>query len=346
MQGQRVLCLTIDPARRLANSLGLQQMSMDEQEIAQELFTAHGLVPKGSLHAMMLDTKRTFDQLVERHASSSEARDRILRNKLYQYVSSSLAGTQEYMAMEKLHEVRKAGDWDLIVLDTPPSANALDFLDAPERLVGAIDSAAMRWFLQAFEATGKFSLGVVGRGASLLLKGLSKFTGANFLEQVAEFIGGLNDLFGGFRERARDVSTALRSKEVAFVVVTRPSPLAIDEALALSGKLEDNGMRSKAFVLNCAASADILAPISTESAGEALASMDLGDVPLDSFVAKLEQAHEERRRDASRGIAQAKRLRSKVPENSWYVEVPAFEQDVHDLGALAWVGTHLVGDQG
>jgi len=319
-------------------------MGMDEQQVAPELFHEHGLRPSGSLHAMMLDTKRTFDQLVERHASSQEARDRILQNKLYQYVSSSLAGTQEYMAMEKLHEVRKRGGWDLIILDTPPSANALDFLDAPERLVGAIDSAAMRWFLQAFEATGKFSLSVVGRGATLLLKGLSKFTGADFLEQVAEFIGGLNDLFGGFRERARDVSTALRSSEVAFVVVTRPSPLAIDEALHLSTKLRENGMRSKAFVLNCAAPNIENASASADEIRESLSGIDLGETDEASFAEKLRRAHNERVRDANAARVQAQRLRSEVTEGTDYVEVPAFEQDVHDLGALAWVAKYLIAE--
>ena len=147
VDGRRVLCLTIDPARRLATSLGLDEMTTEERVVPMALFEAQGLKPKGELSAMMLDTKRTFDELVERYASSPEARDRILNNEIYRYVSSSLAGTQEYMAMEKLHAVRQNDRWDLIVLDTPPTTNALDFLDAPERLVAMIDSPAMRWFV-------------------------------------------------------------------------------------------------------------------------------------------------------------------------------------------------------
>ena len=210
-------------------------------------------------------------------------------------------------------------------------------------MVGAIDSAAMRWFLQAFEATGKFSLSVVGRGATLLLKGLSKFTGADFLEQVAEFIGGLNDLFGGFRE-GPDVSTALRSSEVAFVVVTRPSPLAIDEALHLSTKLRENGMRSKAFVLNCAAPNIENTSPSADEIQESLSGIDLGETDAVSFAAKLRRAHNERVRDANAARVQAQRLRSEVTEGTDYVEVPAFEQDVHDLGALAWVAKYLIAE--
>ena len=133
LRGKRVLCLTIDPARRLANSLGLDRMTSEATRVEPRHFENHGLSVTGSLTVMMLDTKRTFDELVVRHASSPEARDRILQNKLYQYVSTNLAGTQEYMAMEKLMSVKADADFDLIILDTPPTSNALDFLDAPER---------------------------------------------------------------------------------------------------------------------------------------------------------------------------------------------------------------------
>ena len=142
-RGKRVLCLTIDPARRLANSLGLDRMTGEAQRVEPALFQRAGLEVQGSLTVMMLDTKRTFDELVTRHASTPAARDKILENRLYQYVSTSLAGTQEYMAMEKLLSVKQDDHYDLIVLDTPPTSNALDFLDAPERITEAIDSAAM-----------------------------------------------------------------------------------------------------------------------------------------------------------------------------------------------------------
>src|SRR5688572_15841477 len=210
MNGKRVLCLTIDPAKRLANSMGLTAMTTEEQLVSPELFAAAGLESKGSLSAMMLDTKRTFDDLVTRYASSPERARRILDNRLYQYISTSLAGTQEYMAMEKLHAVRKVGDYELIVLDTPPTSNALDFLDAPEKLVGVIDSPAMRWFLSAFTGAGKLGFSLVGRGAQMVFRGLAKFTGGEFLDSVAEFVSDINDLFGGFTHRARDVSNALR----------------------------------------------------------------------------------------------------------------------------------------
>ncbi|MEM7604289.1 MAG: ArsA-related P-loop ATPase, partial [Myxococcota bacterium] len=229
MEGKRVLCMTIDPAKRLANSLGLDEMTAESQVVGAELFEAQGLECPGELHAMMLDARKTFDDLVLRTASSREVAERILANKIYQHVASGLAGTQEYMAMEKLHAVRSER-FDLIVLDTPPTSNALDFLDAPERMVAAIDSPAMRWFVGAFQGAGKLSFGLFGKGASLVFKALSRFTGAGFLEDVAEFVSGINDLFGGFKDRAEEVAGALRSDEVAFVVVTSPAAMAVEEA--------------------------------------------------------------------------------------------------------------------
>lgn len=342
-RGRRVLCLTIDPARRLANSLGLSEMTVDEQEVPAALFGEHGIALTGSLHAMMLDTKRTFDDLVRTHASTPEARDRILANKLYQYVSGSLAGTQEYMAMEKLHAVRQQAQWDLIVLDTPPTSHALDFLDAPERLVGAIDSGAMRWFIQAFQGAGKLSFGMVGRGAAFLLRGLSRFTGAEFLEQVAEFVTGLNDLFGGFRERAAAVAGALRSPEVAFVVVTSPSPLAIREAIFFGKRLQDSGMPTDAFVIN--AVHPLLSEPSATTAELVAAARDaLPDgVDPDRAVDRLRRALDDER---IRGVAdriQVEWLRSQVSGRSAFARVPAFDTDVHDLGALSRVADFLTG---
>lgn len=344
MQGKRVLCLTIDPARRLANSLGLAEMTTSEQEVPKALFEAQGLPMKGSLFAMMLDTKRTFDALVSQQASSTEARDRILNNEIYKYVSGSLAGTQEYMAMEKLFQVRQDPQWDLIVLDTPPTQNALDFLDAPERMIGAIDSPATRWFTQAFKgASGGGAFSFVGKGANLVFKGLAKFTGAEFLEGVAEFIAGLNELFGGFKERAHAVEQALRSPDVAFVVVTSPSPMAVREARYFSDRLKEAGMRRDAVVVNQVHPlyADV-APDSSELA-QTLASHLPATMDASATAERLRRSLAE---EQLRGLAdrrEADSLRKHVGSDVVFVEVPAFEADVHDLLALARVATYLTG---
>lgn len=152
--------------------------------------------------------------------------------------------------MEKLVAVKADPRYDLIVLDTPPTANALDFLDAPERLSSALDSAAMKWFMDAFQSTGKFSLNLLARSAAAILRGIGKITGGGFLEEMAEFIRELNDLFGGFKERAAIVERTLRSSDVAFVLVSSPSPMSIQEALYFSERLEQSKMPRGAFVVN------------------------------------------------------------------------------------------------
>jgi anion-transporting ArsA/GET3 family ATPase len=344
-RGQRVLCLTIDPARRLANSLGLDEMRTEEQEVSAELFARHGLECTGSLSAMMLDTKRTFDDLVTRNASSEEARDRILNNRLYQYISTSLAGTQEYMAMEKLHAVRHDSRFDLIILDTPPTSNALDFLDAPDRLVNAIDSQAMRWFVQAFQGAGKLSLGLVGRGAAMVFRGLGKLTGMGFLEQVAEFVIGINDLFGGFRDRANEVAADLRSPEVAFVVVTSPTPLNVEAAMFFDGRLREAGMAVDAFVVN---SVHPLLPEPTAEPealeGEAREALPEG-MDAKHAVTRLRRALEDERVVAVAHRIEAERLRTQVSDVGRFVQVPAFDEDVHDMGALMRVASYLTGQE-
>ena len=340
--GRRVLCLTIDPAKRLANSMGLTAMTTEEQLVAPDLFERAGLHAAGSLSAMMLDTKRTFDELVHRYASSPERAQRILDNRLYQYISTSLAGTQEYMAMEKLHAVRQNARYDLIVLDTPPTTNALDFLNAPEKLVDAIDSPAMRWFIEAFSGAGKLGLGFIGRGAQIVLRGLSKFTGGEFLQTVAQFISDINDLFGGFTERAREVSNSLRGPEVAFVLVTSPDPLAVQEAIFFAEKLAESGLRQQATVINR------VTPLFPEPAGTAAQVRDAlaakmppgGDV--DVMLEKLERALDEERMRAVTDRGEVERLKALTGNKGLYVEVPAFEQDVHDLGALSKVAGFLV----
>lgn len=246
--------------------------------------------------------------------------------------------------MEKLHAVRENDHYDLIVLDTPPTSNALDFLDAPERLAGLVDSPAMRWFIQAFEGAGKFSFNLVGKGAAFLLRGLSKFTGTGFLEVVAQFVTDFNDLFGGFRERAREVAEALRGPEVAFVIVTSPNPLAMEEAIFFSRRLEEAGMRRDAFVING------VRPLFREpSASDAelaeLAAPHLEGIDPHHAIARMRRALDDARTRAIADRLQADRLVQRAGKGQIYVEVPAFEQDVHDLGALAEVASYLVGER-
>lgn len=342
MAGRRVLCLTIDPAKRLANSMGLEAMTTEEQLVPKELFDRAGVTVSGMLSAMMLDTKRTFDEIVHHYASSPERAQRILDNRLYQYISTSLAGTQEYMAMEKLHAVRQNQRYDLIVLDTPPTTNALDFLNAPEKLVDAIDSPAMRWFIQAFSGAGKLGFGLLGRGAQMVIKGLAKFTGGEFLQAVAQFIGDINDLFGGFTERAREVSNGLRGPEVAFVLVTSPDPLAVQEAIFFAEKLGEHGLHQRGTVINRVTPLFPEPPGTSSEVRGALVEKLPASVSVSELQEKLERALDEERMRAVTDRGEVERLKALTGNRGLYVEVPAFEEDVHDLGSLSRVAQFLV----
>jgi len=342
-RGKRVLCLTIDPARRLAESLGIARMSTEAMDIDPERFVAAGAPLRGSLTVMMLDTKRTFDELIRKYSSTPERAERLLQNKLYQYVSTSLAGTQEYMAMEKLIAVKDDPRYDLICLDTPPTSNALDFLDAPERLVDALDSAAMRWFVEAFQSTGKLSLNLLARSASVVLRAISKITGGTFLQDVAQFITELNDLFGGFKERAARVQATLRGEDVAFVLVTSPSPVSIKEVLYFSGRLEEHDMPRGALVVNRyripPPSAE-RAPVSISKVAAAVAARGIAldeDAPE-----RLSRAHLDAVNLAALDAHHVSRLEEQLPEGIPVVKVPELASDVHDVKLLSDLAATLI----
>jgi anion-transporting ArsA/GET3 family ATPase len=330
-RGKRVLCLTIDPAKRLAESLGISEMTTEAVTVDGARFAAAGVPISGSLTAMMLDTKRTFDELVLRYSSSKEKAEQLLSNKLYTYVSTSLAGTQEYMAMEKLVAVKDDPRYDLVVLDTPPTANALDFLDAPERLMEALDSATMKWFVDAFQSSGKFSLNLIAKGAASVLRGIGKITGGGFLEAMAEFIAELNDLFGGFKERAQRVERSLRSDDVAFVLVTSPAPPAIKEALYFAERLEEASMPRGALVVNRFHVPPPFAGgvVTTAEVARAAAARGLAIEP-----GRLLHAHADAAKMAALDHANVRALEART-NGMPTVKVAELETDVHDIALLA-----------
>ena len=341
-RGRRVLCLTIDPARRLAEALGLEPMSGDEQTIAPDLFEAVDLPLRGSLTAMMLDTKRTFDELVVKHSSSPERAQKLLDNKLYQYVSTSLAGTQEYMAMEKLVAVQRDPRFDLVILDTPPTANALDFLDAPSRLVEAVDSPTMRWFVQAFESTGKVGFNLLARSAAVVLRGIGRITGGGFLAAMAEFITELNDLFGGFKQRAQMVESSLRSPDVSFVVVASPEPVSLEEAVFFSDRLDRANMARGAFVVNRFR----LPPLWTDAPpgdGDAAGAIAAHGLHLEEGAPqRVVRAHADAVRLARRDAANVRSLSEQAADRVPVVRVPELASDVHDLKNLRDIAEMLM----
>jgi anion-transporting ArsA/GET3 family ATPase len=339
-RGKRVLCLTIDPARRLAESLGIAEMRTEAVVVDPARFTAAGAPIRGSLTAMMLDTKRTFDELVVKYSSSPEKAERLLGNKLYQYVSTSLAGTQEYMAMEKLVAVKDDPAYDLVVLDTPPTANALDFLDAPQRLVEALDSATMKWFVQAFQHTGKLSLNLLAKSAATVLRTIGRITGGGFLEAMAEFIAELNELFGGFKERAGRVEAALRSPDVAFVLVTSAAPPSIQEVLYFAERLEEANMPRGAFVVN---RFHVAPPGREPSEADARAAIAAHALTLeDDAPARLVRAHADATRLAALDAHHLRALEA-TARSTPIVRVAELDTDVHDIALLSQLSDVLLG---
>jgi anion-transporting ArsA/GET3 family ATPase len=332
-RGKRVLCLTVDPARRLAQSLGIDWASSEARTIDPALLAKTGGDPKGTLTIMRVDTKATFDGLVASLSPTPERAARILDNVLYKYISTSLAGTQEYMAMEKVYALKDDPRYDLIVVDTPPTANALDFLDAPERLVGAIDSPAIRWFIDAMESSGKFSLNLVAKSTAMLLRGIGKLTGSGFLEQVATFVSEINALFGGWKARADTVSAALRGPTVAYVLVTTPDPLAIREVVFFAERLRTERMRADAFVVN---RVHPRFPAHAEGASvrEALTGLGLASATTaERCNAALSDASKQGRADALALVG----LEGALDDTPTAVRamVPAYARDVYDLEALS-----------
>jgi anion-transporting ArsA/GET3 family ATPase len=346
-QGKRTLVLTIDPARRLANSLGLSTLGHDVQPVPEDRLRAAGIARAGgSLHAMMLDQKRAFDEVVERYASDPAAALRILDNPVYAQISGSLAGSQEYAALAKLQEFDESGDYDMIVVDTPPTAHALDFLDAPEKLTNAIDSPAIEWFRSL--RTGSWS--VVGRTGAYILKRLSKFVGSRFLDDLAVFFTEFNDILGGFRSRAEQTFALLRQPRVGFVLVASPEPMAIREALFFHQRLLSSTMPFAGFVVNkvhddlplSAPPAEVERAL---AASPAVAGLGFQPSTMKIAAEALLGSHADLQLLAAADRESVDRLRT-ASEEAILVVVPFFKEDIYDIDRLSSLGRYLfAGDE-
>jgi anion-transporting ArsA/GET3 family ATPase len=237
-RGRRALVLTIDPARRLADALGVGVLGPEPSPLPRALLDRLGVPAGGELHAMMLDMKRTFDELVARFAPDPKAQERILGNRIYQHVSDALAGSAEYSAMEKVYEMSARPEFDLVVLDTPPSAHALDFLEAPERLIGLLDSRLVQLLLHPALSAGRLGLRLFQRGAHQAFRMLERVTGFGFLEDVSEFLLAFEGMSEGFRRRAEAVRGLLFGPDTAFVLATAASRESVAHARDLLARLE------------------------------------------------------------------------------------------------------------
>ena len=333
-RGRHVVVLTVDPARRLAQSMGLSRLDNTPRPVPfQEREQPGDDEPQGSLHAMMLDMKRTFDEIVEAHADPDRAAQ-ILANPFYQSLSSGFSGTQEYMAMEKLGQLRRADEWDLIVVDTPPSRSALDFLDAPQRLARFLDGKLLRLLTAPAKIGGRAYLRVLNAGFGMVTGVLTKILGAQVLRDVQTFVSALDTMFGGFRERADYTYQLLRAPGTAFLVVAAPEPDALREASYFVERLAQERMPLAGLLLNRVqrSPAARLSAAGSQAAAETLTAN--GAYPL--AVAALRR-HAERMQQVSAQQRLAEHFTAAHPVVP-VAEIPAQAEDVHDLAGLRAIG--------
>jgi anion-transporting ArsA/GET3 family ATPase len=325
--GLRVAVVTIDPAKRLANALGLEALGNEPHLVDPERFAPHGVEMRGELWAMMLDSKRTFDALIEHLAPDKATRDEILANRIYQQLSSAVAGSQEFTAIAKLYELDQGGGYDLLVLDTPPSRNALDFLDAPNRLTGFFQGRAIRMFLWPAGLGGR----IIGRGTGMVFSVLKRVTGVDLLEDLSVFFRSMGGLIDGFTERAQRVGALLSDPATTFLIITSPQHDPVEEAIFFHRKLDEAGMPFGGMVVN-----------RVHPAGEVN-----GEVP-EALRAELGDALAERvARSAREQAALVERDRAAIAHleselrSPPTVLVPELDDDVHDIDGLARLRAHL-----
>ena len=326
-EGARVAVLTIDPARRLADALSVG-------EIGNTAFRVPLDDAPGELYAMMLDSKRTFDEIIDRFSPTPEARDRILSNHYYRFVSTRLAGSHEYMAMEKLHEISSSGAYDVVVLDTPPSRHALDFLAAPQRMANLMEEGVMRWLVLPASRSG---WKMIEKGSEILAKVLRSMLGDRTIADIAEFFSAFQSHWEGFRERSLKVKAMLKAPETRFMLVTTPASGARAEALHFLDVLRSGGMPFGGFLINRCT------PAPVESGPGKFPGVPAGEDPAewDAMVSAIRTAPSRRRRLVATQEAAISELRAHVPGRAPVWRIPDLECEVHDIATLSRVATHL-----
>ncbi|MFF8269487.1 ArsA family ATPase [Streptomyces sp. NPDC016562] len=375
-RGRKAVVLTIDPARRLAQSMGIDSLDNTPRKVAT--VGTGAAAGGGELHAMMLDMKRTFDEIVEAHADAERARA-ILANPFYQSLSAGFAGTQEYMAMEKLGQLRARDDWDLIIVDTPPSRSALDFLDAPKRLGSFLDGKFIRVLMAPAKVGGRAGMKFLNVGMSMMTGTLSKLMGASLLKDVQTFVAAMDTMFGGFRTRADATFRLLQAPGTAFLVVAAPEPDALREAAYFVERLAAERMPLAGLVLNRVHTSGA-GQLSAERALAAAENLEEGGIvdqeagkaglrdavdpasdpssappsdhdhdhdpdpddspDVDEITAGLLRLHAERMQVIAREQRTRDRFTSLHPEVA-VAEVAALPGDVHDLAGLRAIGERL-----
>jgi anion-transporting ArsA/GET3 family ATPase len=329
-RGQKVAVVTIDPARRLAAALGLGELSGEPRRIDPELMAAHGVAEPGELWAMALDVKRTFDEIITRLSPDEGSREEILANPVYRELSSAVSGVQELGAVTKLYELNTEHDFDVIVLDTPPSRNALDFLTAPENMLQFLEGRALKVFL----APGGIAARFLGRGTGLVFAIFARVTGVDMLGELSTFFGSLSGVIDGFGERVRGVAELLREETTSFLIVTSPEHEPAREAVFLAEQLAEAGMARDGAIVNRVH----LHGLDGYSAEEVEAALvpELGEALARRTAHNLADFDVLVRRDRDT-IAD---LRRALDEPNPVI-VPHLDEEIQDLAGLARIAEHL-----
>ncbi len=314
-QGKRVAVITIDPARRLADALGLDELSNEPARVDIDV--------SGELWAMMLDSKRTFDELIAHLSADDKTRREILDNRIYQQLSGTFGGSQEFTAIAKLYELDRSGRFDVLVLDTPPSRNALDFLDAPDRLTQFFEGGALKLFL----APTGFAAKLAARGTGVLFGILNRVTGVDLLNDIGGFLRALSGVMDGFRERAAGVKAILADDATTFLVVTSPQPEPVDEAIFFYGKLRESRMPFGGLIVN-----RVEPPVPDDEP----AGLD------EKLAAKLGRTLADARVLAARDRNAIARLGSELDDPPTVI-VPQLDIDVSDVEGLIAISERLFG---
>lgn len=352
--GGKVLVLTIDPARRLADALGLEGFGNIEHRVPPDAFKAAGLEPRGELWAAMLDTKRSWDDLVLRHAPDEVTAYKILENSLYHNITARFVQSHDYIAMERLYEIHSTGAYDLIVIDTPPTRNALDFLEAPKRMADFFGGRLLRWLTMPYRVGGKRGARVLNVASRPFYQLADRILGGAFLQDIAEFFLNFQSMYSGFVERARAVERLLHDRRTTFGVVTTLEAAPLREAEFFCAELEARDFHLGALVLNKtfppyllsnegAASAEAMCagagPVAEALAG--LGAPGLGDPDRTARVLQTIAESFLNFAVVAKREAELRTELARVPEV--VANVPSFESDIYDVSGLARIGEHLFG---
>jgi anion-transporting ArsA/GET3 family ATPase len=338
MVGRRAMVLTIDPARRLAQSLGLHELRGDGQRIDLTELTRSGREVAGSLSAGMLDQKSAWDEFIARHAPNEEACRAILRNEFYQQMSRSFAGSTEYMAIEELCRIDESGEYDLVILDTPPTGHALDFLEAPRKLEDFLDRSMIGWFVKPYASFGWSAWKTASRSAKFLFERIERATGVETLRQISEFFIAMEAMFDGIAERSRRVRDVLTSARTAFVLVTGPDEQVLGQSEMLTEKVAFLGMPLRGVVVNRLHPLPVGADerLARVALQERLARVLAGDGEVDvETVGWLAANHLAAQELASAETERRQVFEAGLPDGIVVQPVPEFDADVHDLPTLA-----------